>query len=209
MKAKNIGLNGIEEPWWIDFPETDICKAVYPDVLHGLHKALNIIVLWNTNIVSKLELDARFRRLPKWPGFHHFTGVIAGAVPPEAIRATRAELDFIYLAQYQSHTDSTLLQLLKYNTVFHQNKNIFIKTGACKGKKGTINHFNIPKLHTHWHYPEFIQRFGATDNFSTETPEHYHIEYAKKAYKGVSKRDYAEQMVWWLDRQEKVKYFDR
>ncbi|KAF8511346.1 hypothetical protein BU17DRAFT_54689 [Hysterangium stoloniferum] len=179
MEAKNIGLNGIEELWWIDFPETDICKAVCPDVFHGLHKAFkDHCATWNTNIVSKLELNARFRKFPKWPGFRHFTGgiskisqwsgkehrdlqqsfltVIAGAVPPEAIRATRAELDFIYLAQYQSHTDSTLLQLLKYNTVFHQSKNIFIKTGACKGKKGTINHFNIPKLHTHWHYPEFI-----------------------------------------------------
>ncbi|KAF8517067.1 hypothetical protein BU17DRAFT_76512 [Hysterangium stoloniferum] len=158
MEAKNIGLNGVEEPWWIDFPETDICKAVCPDMLHRLHKAFkDHCATWNTNIVSKLELDARFRRFPKWPGFCHFTGMIAGAVPPEAIRATRAELDFIYLAH-------TLLQLLKYNTVFHQNKNIFIKTGACKGKKGTINHFNIPKLHT------------PTVNFSTETPECYHIE---------------------------------
>ncbi|KAF8512145.1 hypothetical protein BU17DRAFT_77410 [Hysterangium stoloniferum] len=199
MEAKNIGLNGVEEPWWIDFPETDICKAVCPDVLHGLHEAFkDHCATWNTNIVSKLELDARFRRLPKWPGFRHFTGGISkiSQWSGKEHQDLQAELDFIYLAQYQSHTDSTLLQLLKYNTVVHQNKNIFIKTGARKGKKGTINHFNIPKLHT------------PTDNFSTETPEHYHIEYAKKAYKGVSKRDYAEQMVQWLDRQEKVKYFD-
>ncbi|KAF8513986.1 hypothetical protein BU17DRAFT_52907, partial [Hysterangium stoloniferum] len=78
MEAKNIGLNGVEEPWWIDFPETDICKAVCPDVLHGLHKDFkDHCATWNTNIISKLELNSRFRRLPKWPGFRHFTGGIS------------------------------------------------------------------------------------------------------------------------------------
>lgn len=72
-----------------------------------------------------------------------------------------------------------------------------------------IRHFNIPKIHTRHHYPEFIQRVGSTLNFSTETPERYHIDIAKKAYQGVSRREYAAQMVRWLDRQEKLQFFDR
>ncbi|KAF8523700.1 hypothetical protein BU17DRAFT_85525 [Hysterangium stoloniferum] len=232
MVAKERKLNGVEEPWWIDFPSLDICKAVCPDVLHGLHKAFkDHCVAWHINLVGKLELHARFRRLPKFPGFRHFTAGISkisqwtgkehrdlqrsilpalvGAVPSQALRATRAELDFIYMAQYRSHTEETLSQLMEYNKIWHLNKNIFITTGARRGKKGTIPHFRIPKLHTRPHYPEFIRRFGATTNFTTETPERYHIEYAKKAYRGVSKKDYTEQMVRWLDRQEKLRYFER
>jgi hypothetical protein len=232
MIAKERKLNGVEEPWWIDFPNLHICKAICPDVLHGLHKAFkDHCVSWNINLVGKMELDSRFRRLPKFPGFRHFTGgiskisqwsgkehrdlqrtilpTLSGAVPSQALRATRAELDFIYMAQYHAHTEETLSQLMKYNRIWHCNKNIFITTGARRGKKGTIPHFRIPKLHTRPHYPEFIRRFGATANYSTETPERYHIEYAKKAYQGVSKRDYAEQMVRWLDCQEKLRYFER
>ncbi|KAF8584611.1 hypothetical protein K439DRAFT_1236023, partial [Ramaria rubella] len=171
--------------------------------------------------------------LPKFPGFHHFTSgiskisqwsgkehhdlqcsflvAVSGApeVPPAVLCATHAELDFIYMAQYQSHSEGNLSQLATYNATFHKNKNIFIKTGARRGKNGIINHFNIPKVHTRHHYPEFIRRFGTTNNFSTETPERYHIEYAKKAYKGVSQKNFAEQMVHWLDRQEKLLYFGR
>ncbi|KIJ28463.1 hypothetical protein M422DRAFT_189728, partial [Sphaerobolus stellatus SS14] len=66
-------------------------------------------------------------------------------------------LDFIYLAQYRSHTDSTLAQLVNYNAFFHRYKNIFISTGVQRGKNGIINHFNIPKIHTCHHYLEFIR----------------------------------------------------
>jgi len=234
QEAKKIGLNGVDEPWWIDWPELDICRCVAPDVLHGLHKAFkDHCSTWNTNLVGKLELDARFKRQPKYTGFRHFSSgiskisqwsgkehrdlqrhflvAIAGhsSVPPEALRATRAGLDFIYLAQYRSHTESTLVQLMNYNAIFHQYKDVFIKLGARRGKKGVIHHFNIPKLHTHHHYPEFIRSFGGTGNFCTEASERYHIEYAKKAYRGVSRNNFAEQMVRWLDRREKLEYFNR
>ncbi|KAF8525768.1 hypothetical protein BU17DRAFT_74212 [Hysterangium stoloniferum] len=207
MVAKERKLNGVEEPWWIDFPSLDICKAVCPDVLHGLHKAFkDHCVAWHINLVGKLELDACFQHLPKfpisqWTGKEHrdlqhsILPALVGAVPSQALRATQAELDFIYMAQYCSHTEETLSQLMEYNKIWHLNKNIFITTGAQRGKKGTIPHFHIPK-------------FGATTNFTTETPECYHIEYAKKAYRGVSKKDYTEQMVRWLDHQEKLHYFE-
>jgi hypothetical protein len=234
LEAKKVSLNGVKEPWWQDFKHLDICKIICPDILHGLHKAFkDHIANWNTNLLGKLELDARFQRLPKFPGFWHFSAgisrisqwtgkehrdlqrnflvAIAGhpKVPQDALKATRAELDFIYLAQYQSHTERTLSQLGIYNNIYHQFKDIFIKTGARQGKKGNpIKHFNIPKVHTRHHYPPFIRRLGSAIGFSTETPERYHIEYAKKAYKGVSRRAYAEQMVRWLDRQEKIRYFD-
>ncbi|KIJ53764.1 hypothetical protein M422DRAFT_154736, partial [Sphaerobolus stellatus SS14] len=97
-------------------------------------------------------------------------------------------LDFIYLAQYRSHTEQTLAQLGIFNNIYHRFKKIFIKTGACQGKKGAINHLNIPKVHTCHHYAPSIRRLGATGNFSTEAPERYHIEYAKKTYKGVSRK---------------------
>jgi hypothetical protein len=233
-EARKVGLNGVDNPWWSIFPEIDICQIICPDVLHGLHKGFkDHCATWNINLISKLELDSCYKRLPKYPGFRHFSqgiskisqwsgrehrelqrnflATIAGCpdIPSQALKATRAELDFIYTAQYRSHSEETLTQLEIFNQLFHRYKDIFITTGARCGKNGTINHFNIPKLHTRHHYPEFIRRLGSTANFSTETAERYHIEYAKKAYKGVSPREYLEQMVRWLDRQEKVFYFDR
>lgn len=229
--AKKYGLNGVEEPWWADFPELDICKAICPDVLHGLHKGFkDHMATWGRNIVGVLELDKRYKALPKFPGFRHFSSGISkisqwsgkehrdlqrswlcalyGAVSDKVIKATRAELDFIYLAQYRSHSTSTLNVLVGYNATFHRYKDIFIKLGARKGKNGTIEHFKIQKIHTRHHYPEFIKSFGSPDNYNTEAPERYHIDYAKIAYEHTSGKDYEEQMVRWLDRQERLHFFD-
>lgn len=143
--AKAYGLNGVDHPWWTLFPDLDICKVIPPDPLHGLHKAFkDHLVTWNINLIGQLELDSRYKRLPKFPGFRHFTNglskisqwsgkehrelqrtflaTIAGAsqLPRDALVVTRAELDFIYLAQYRSHTDSTLEQLADHNAIFHK-----------------------------------------------------------------------------------------
>lgn len=106
-----------------------------------------------------------------------------------ALWATRTKLDFIYTAQYHAHTNSTLAQLKHYNEIFYKVKDIFIHTGARCGKAGTIKHFNIPKLHTHHHYVEYIKWIGGTANVSTETPEWSHQDFAKDPFKVTSTHD--------------------
>jgi hypothetical protein len=57
------------------------------------------------------------------------------------MKAVRALLNFLYLAQFTSHTSETICWLQDSLTAFHNNKGIFIDLGVW-------DHFNIPKLHS-------------------------------------------------------------
>ena len=220
--AKAKRLFGVERPFWEDLPHVDICKAIATDVLHGLHKAFkDHTATWTTNIIGDIEFDKRMRRLPKFPGFRHFSqgiskisqwsgrehkdlqcvflGACLGAVPSAAIKAIRAELDFIYTAQWKSLTTSDLQNMKEYNAIYHENKSIFWDLGGRKTEG-----YDIPKLHNRHHFEEVIELFGTTDNYNTETSERYHIDVAKRAWLATNHKDVASQMLKWLDRQEKM-----
>lgn len=128
-----------------------------------------------------------------------FLGIIGGIVDDRVYDAAEGLLDFIYLAQYQSHTDGTLRLLQQALARFHDNKDAIIEAGGR-----TIDHFNIPKLHSLMHYVASIQSLGSADGYNTESPERLHIDYAKKAYEGSSRQDYIAHMTVWLRRQEAI-----
>ncbi|KIJ58648.1 hypothetical protein HYDPIDRAFT_74310, partial [Hydnomerulius pinastri MD-312] len=130
-----------------------------------------------------------------------FVGALAGSVDTAILEATHDLVDFIYLAQYHSHTDKTLLALQHALDCFHLQKDAFIESRLH-------NHFNIPKLHSLVHYIETIKSLGSLDGLNTETSERLHIDYAKKAYQVSSRKDYTIQMAKWLQRQEAVAWFN-
>jgi hypothetical protein len=115
------------------------------------------------------------------------------------MKAVRALLDFLYLAQFTSHTSETIHWLQDSLTTFHNNKGIFIDLGVQ-------NHFNIPKLHSLTHYESSIWLFGTMDNYNTEQSEHLHINMAKDAYCATNHKDEYPQMMNWLEQQEKVEH---
>lgn len=150
--CQKVGLNGVEHPFWADFAGLDICQVIPPDVLHGLHKAFkDHHITWLTNLIGKDDMDARFMHQPKIIGFCHFSlglsclsqfsgkehrdmqqYILAAVadhqnVPCDTIKAIRAELDFIFTAQYISHTDLTISELGEYNACFHRYKDISFK----------------------------------------------------------------------------------
>jgi hypothetical protein len=45
---------------------------------------------------------------------------------------------------------------------------------------------------------------GTTDNYNTDTSEHYHIDVAKKAWAATNHKNVVPQMLKWLDHQEKL-----
>ncbi len=120
--------------------------------------------------------------------------------PERLVRAVRGLLDFLYLAQYQVHSEDTLRQMKDALALFHDNKDIFVDLGLSTP-------FNLPKLHWAQHYVASIRRFGSPDNFNTEYTERLHIDFAKKAYRASNHKEVLPQMTTWMDRKEKVLRF--
>jgi hypothetical protein len=121
--------------------------------------------------------------------------VLAGAVSARVLTVVKALIDFIYYAQLQSHTVRTLNALQSALDTFHAHKQVFVDLNIRE-------HFNIPKFHAIQHYVDSIRCLGSADGYNTESPEQLHIDFAKKAYRASNRRDYTEQMVLWLQRQE-------
>ncbi|KAF8261802.1 hypothetical protein EI94DRAFT_1888146 [Lactarius quietus] len=113
------------------------------------------------------------------------------------VTVVRALLDFLYLAQFPSHTNDTITHLDSLLTCFHDHKDIFIDLRICQ-------HFNLPKIHSLSHYIQSICLFGTTDNYNTEQTKQLHIELMKYAFRATNRKDVPHQMVMWVEWHEKV-----
>ena len=201
--------------------------SITPDILHQVNGGVfSHLVKWCEFIVigSSKELDARIQTLPPAYGIQHFSkgisnlthksgkewkniakvllGSIVGIAPKDVIKAARSLLDFIYLAQYASHSEETLKYMEDALDSFHTHKDVF------KQLWPKVN-FNFPKLHSLLHFTQSIRLFGATDNYNTEQFEQLHIDLAKDAYHASNKKDEHSQMVTWLERNEQIDLFQQ
>jgi len=215
------GLREIYSPFWADLPHSNIFSHISPDILHQLHKGVfkDHFINWCNDIVGESVMDDHFRIMSTHPKLRHFKkgissisqwtgkehkemqkvylGVLAGAVPTKFLAAARGLLDFIYYAHYQLHTTETLNCMQEALDLFHANKDAFVALNIHE-------HFNIPKLHSTFHYILSIQNLGSVDGLNSEGPERLHIDYAKKGYQASNKNDYIAQMAKWLQRQEAI-----
>lgn len=61
-EGKKYDLNGVHKPFWRRLPSFDICQALSPDILHGVHKLFfDHIHKWNLNTLGGEEYDTRLK----------------------------------------------------------------------------------------------------------------------------------------------------
>ncbi|KAN0140650.1 hypothetical protein V8E53_001477 [Lactarius tabidus] len=229
--CSSAGIKPIVHPFWKDFPYAHIFRSITPDILHQIYQGIvKHITKWITKAVGAAEVDARCCRLPPNHNLHPFTKGISklsritgqehsqigrillalvmdvplpeGRSNARLVRATRALMDFVYIAQYPVHMDKTLELLEDAFSQFHENKSIFLNLGIRF-------HFNIPKFHFTTHYVELIKLYGTTDNFNTEATERLHIDIAKDGYGTTNHKDKFFQMTIWLEQKEKIHQHER
>lgn len=225
------GVKPLYHPFWEELPHCNIYHAITPDVLHQLYQGLvKHLIAWIKSACGEAEIDARCKRLPpnhnirlfmkgisvlsRVSGTEHqqicrfLLGIILDVHLPDnasavrLVRAVRGILDFLYLAQYPCHSDSSLELLRDALDRFHDNKAIFVNLGIRAS-------FNLPKLHSFRHYVSMIRLFGTTDNYNTEYTERLHIDLAKDAYRATNHKDEYMQMTLWLKRREKIMWHDK
>ena len=225
---REVHIRPVYHPFWEGFPYTNIFIAITPDILHQMYQGvMKHLISWCAEAFGPNEIDARCRMMPPNHHLRLFTKgittlsrvsgkehrdmccILLGLLvdlplpdsrsPVRVIRAVRSLLDFLYLAQYPSHTTHTLTRLNDALASFHDNKHIFIELGVRE-------HFEIPKLHSLTHYSESIKLFGTTDNYNTEQSERLHIDFTKDAYRALNRKDEYSQMTTWLERREKVQH---
>ena len=215
---------GVKKPFWSDLYLTNIHLSITPDVLHQLYQGVfKHLVSWAQDLLGTDELDRRICCLPPAYGVHHFRNGIStlsqisgserkhmarallaclvGKISKETILVYRSLLDFIYLAQYPAHDETTLKYMEEALETFHANKDVLVKLKIRE-------HLNIPKFHSLLHYVSSVRQFGTTDNYNTEMFERLHIDFAKDAWRATNHRNEFPQMVKWISRQEKVAMFD-
>ena len=218
-------VNGaVQKPFWSGLPHADIHMSITPDVLHQLYQGVfKHLLSWCQDLLTPEELDRRIRCLPPSFGIRHFKNGISalsqvsgkerkqmarillaclvGKITKSTMLAFRSLLDFIYLAQYPTHDDSTLQYMDDALKTFHANKKVIMNLGIRSD-------LNIPKLHSLLHYVTAIRQFGTTDNYNTEMFERLHIDFAKDAWRATNHRDEFPQMVKWITRNEKMAMYE-
>lgn len=226
MACREAGLKPVHRPFWVTLPLADIYLSITPDILHQLLQGvIKHLIKWLVHIFGPDEIDTRCRAIPpnhnillftkgittlsRVSGHEHkkmccvLLGLIVDLQVPggldstRLLKAVRALLDFLYLAQFKCHTSDTIHRMQLSLSAFHDNKEVFLDLGARE-------HFNFPKIHSLLHYAASIRLFGTTDNYNTEQSERLHIEFTKNAYRATNRKDEYPQMTNWLERREKV-----
>lgn len=224
--CREAGIKPLFHPFWEDLPYANIFLSITPDILHQLYQGLiKHLIAWIQEAYGTDEIDARCRRMPLNNSLRHFAKGISqmsrvtgkehqdmsrillgliiglplpgGISPVRLVRATRAMLDFLYVAQYPTHTTQTLDLLEEHLEAFHANKSVFVDLGIR-------GNWQLPKLHSLDHYRRSIELFGTTDNYDTQYSERLHIDFAKDAYRASNKKEELAQMTIWLERKEKI-----
>ncbi|QRV96348.1 plasma membrane ATPase 4 [Ceratobasidium sp. AG-Ba] len=222
-RFERLGLYNVE-PFWREYPYLCLEYLMTPDLLHQLHKGVmkDHLTKWVTEIIGKQIFDERHTAMPKYHGMRHFKHGItsvsqwAGRELKEmakvllpvlsnqderVVAATRALLDFMYLAHSSALTDSELGAMERCLRTFHHNKLVFRQLGTVKTREAF---HGIPKIQMIQHYVKLIQKLGTPDRYNTEMSERLHIDFAKMGYRVSNWVNAIKQMALYIQRVEAI-----
>ncbi|KAG8737219.1 hypothetical protein FRC10_008451 [Ceratobasidium sp. 414] len=218
-------------PWWANLPYVDFAAALMPDVLHQLHQGMvkTHVVRWVRELVGKRRVDQCYIAMPEAEGMRHFgkglsklkgqwtgresrevakqllpvaAGQRATKLDPDLSGLARTILEFSYRAHASRMTDEDINRLEETLAEFHRFKNVLIREKIFKDDS---RFDRIAKLHMLSHYAECIREMGTPDNYSTEGPEHLHIECVKRGWRASNKVRPTQQMVKFVQRYEALR----
>jgi hypothetical protein len=231
-EAATQRLNGVDKPFWRDWPLAEPVDFFPPEPLHHWHKMWwDHDFKWCIKALGNQEIDFRFSVLHPHTGFRHFgegvsglkqvtgrdhrnlqryvVGVIAGAAPDDFVIAIRSLLDFRYLAQAHVIDDNIRDRIRRALQQFHDHKQAILDAGVRTGKGNKpINNWHIPKLEMMQSVYSSIQANGVPLQWSADVTEHAHIEVVKQPGRSSNNRQYEEQICRTLDRLDKARTFD-
>ncbi|THH00132.1 hypothetical protein EW145_g7134 [Phellinidium pouzarii] len=169
------GLRPMYPPFWADLPHCNIFAAITPDLLHQLHKGVFKDHLCVPAFTGLRQFKKGITSITQWTGKEHkqmqrvFVALVSGCIPAWLLRITRALVDFIFYARFQSHTTNSLHAMQAALNLFHADMDKVVKNGIHKDME-------LPKFASLVHYCEAIMALGTVDSFNTEWSERQHIE---------------------------------
>ncbi|QRW14314.1 hypothetical protein RhiLY_13313 [Ceratobasidium sp. AG-Ba] len=215
-------------PWWANIPHMDFAGCIMPDFLHQLHQGMvRHLLNWTAHAGGSTTIDRLFILMPEAEGMRHFGQGISrisqwtGRESREAakqllpivasldgdewdldfVRLTRALLDFVYRAQASRMTDDDIGRLDEALADVHKYKGVLVRMEIFNDNS---RFDKIIKLHMLLHFSPDTRSRGTPDGFSTEGPEHMHIE-SKQAWRASNKVRPTTQMIQFLQRYEALR----
>jgi hypothetical protein len=233
--AKKLKLLGIHLPFWRDWLFAEPFLFLTGEILHTIHKFFYDHVLeWCKAVAGAHTLNAQFMNLHQCVSFRHFASGVAhqpqasgrdhrdmerqivpvldgaGAVMDEFIHTIRLMVEFIYCAQDPVYTDSSISVMERALVDFHSRKQCILDLGVWRGMKGTIDHFNIPKLELMSSFARQTKANGALIQYTADVSERLLITHCKSTFQRTSRlfQTYMDQVVDILNREETMWLFD-
>ncbi|KAF8247213.1 hypothetical protein K440DRAFT_514233, partial [Wilcoxina mikolae CBS 423.85] len=113
---------------------------------------------------------------------------------PNHLKFLKSDTDFILIAGYHCHTETTLRYLQDVLHGISRNIHLFLPYRHNQSIS------KIPKIHSIFHYIECIKEIRSADNSDIEVSEAAHKNLIKDGYHASNKVNYIPQMLRWETR---------
>jgi hypothetical protein len=223
--CREEGLSGVESPFWRDWNFADPAYFLTPDGLHQWHAEWKAYSwAFGCAALTRREVDRRYAAFQPIIGKRSFVKgnpvtklkqvtchtirdmqrfflPTLDGTNPTFQRSMKALMIFRYLAQMDIVSTTVLREIGRALAEFHNNKWIIHKLGLRK-----IEGWSIPKLELMSNVIWSMAAIGASQQYSTETPESYHRVIKIPGVSGRS--DDHHRICLWLDLTEKRRFFE-